>query len=280
MTSASEVKRLLHESLGLPPLPEAKPTVPVEGHICDFPIWSYSRKRATVTALHIDYGDGTFFTLDAPKGMPSPSFPGYLDVILFNGQRDLFEREYVEISVYAILKTLGMDPTDGRNYRSFREDMKRTFHLAIVTDRFRNPKTGEHDRVEYFRVLRRMTLAKSRRETSAFYFDDLFLQSLRSGYLKRLNFDFCLWLDTRNKALSRFLYGHLLKRIGEKAGYTRKLLGFLHDVGLGHIAMLAPKRRTEALKETVFPALDLLVGEVLRQYTVDARGNIFFIPKD
>ena len=36
--------------------------------------------------LKITYEDGSFFELDAPKGMPSPSFPGWLDVILFYGQ--------------------------------------------------------------------------------------------------------------------------------------------------------------------------------------------------
>src|SRR5713101_2913055 len=108
-----EVNAAIRESLGLPPLEEVKPTVPVEGHVCDFPLWSYSKKRSLLTSLRIDYDDGSFLELDAPKGMPSPSFPGYLDVILFYGQRDLFLQEYVEISVYSILKTLRLDPGDG-----------------------------------------------------------------------------------------------------------------------------------------------------------------------
>ena len=79
------VRRQIRESLGLAPLPEAQPTVPVEGHVCDFPLWSYSKKRSGETGLRISYEDGSFFKLDAPKGMPSPRFPGYLDVILFFG---------------------------------------------------------------------------------------------------------------------------------------------------------------------------------------------------
>jgi hypothetical protein len=38
-----EVRRQIRESLGLPSRPEAQPTVPVEGHVCDFPLWSYSQ---------------------------------------------------------------------------------------------------------------------------------------------------------------------------------------------------------------------------------------------
>ena len=47
------------------------------------------------------------------------------------------------------------------------------------------------------------------------------------GYLKRLDFDFCLSLDKQGEALARFLYGHLLKRIDEKSIYQRSLIGFL-----------------------------------------------------
>jgi hypothetical protein len=42
--------------------------------------------------------------------------------------------------------------------------------------------------------LQRMRLAKSRKDTSTFYFDSLFLASLRSGYLKRLDWEFALHL--------------------------------------------------------------------------------------
>ncbi len=212
--------------------------------------------------------------------MPSPRFPGYLDVILFYGQRDLFRQDHTSISVYRIFQELGMDPTNGRNYAHFRRDMDRAFSVVLITDRFRNPVTGERSHVDYFRIMRSMKLAKNRQEVSLFHFDDLFIASLRSGYLKRLDFAFCLWLDKQSEALARFLYGHLMKRIGEKSLYPRDLLGFLWDVGLGYIADLAPKRRTEALRETVFPALDLLKGQAIRSYELDDRGNIVFIPRD
>ena len=275
-----EAKAATRQSLGLPPIPEPQLTVVQEGHVSEFPYWSFSKKRSSVTRLDIRYDDNSFMSLIAPLGMPSPSFAGYLDVILFYGQRDLFIQEYVEISVYQILKTLNMRPENGRAYEHFHRDMERAFMAAIKTDRFRNPQTRKRDTVSYFRILRRMELAKRRQGTSQFYFDDLFLASLRSGYLKRLDWDFCLHLDREQKALARFLYGHLLKRIGRKSIYQRDLLGFLRDVGLGYVEELEPKRRNETLKETVFPALDLLKGEAIRTYDVDDRDNIFFIPSD
>jgi len=277
---SEDINKQIRASLGMPPKPEVHPTVPVEGHVCDIPLWSFSKRRSSETQLHVEYDDGAFFTVDAPKGMPSPSFPGYLDVILFYGQRDLFLQDHTSMSVYRIFQELGMDPTNGMNYTHFRRDMNRVFSVALITDRFRNPVTGARSHVDYFRIMRRMKLAKSRQEVSLFHFDDLFIASLRSGYLKRLDFEFCLWLDRQSEALARFLYGHLMKRIGEKSLYPRNLLGFLRDVGLGYIAVLEPKRRTEALRETVFPALDLLKGQALREYGLDDRGNIFFIPKD
>src|SRR5712692_1681565 len=279
MTS-QEVNAAIRESLGLPAKPEPVSTFPQEGHVCDFPIWSYSKRRSTQTILKITYEDGSFFELDAPKGMPSPSFPGYLDCILFYGQKDLFLKEHTSISVYQIFRTLKIDPGDGRNYEYFRRDMRRAFALFMVTDRFRNPTTGQRSHVRYFRVLQSMDVAKSRRDVSTFYFDSLFLASLRSGYLKRLDFDFCLHLDKQGEALSRFLYGHLVKRIGEKSIYQRRMTGFLSDIGLGYLADEKPMRRNERLKRTVFPALDLLKGEVLRTYEQDDRGNLFFLPKD
>jgi hypothetical protein len=273
-----EVNKQIRQSLGLPPKPEPVPTVPQEGHICDFPIWSYSKRRATIHKLHITYEDGSFFNLIAPEGMPSPSFPGYLDCILFYGQRDLFIKEHTEISVYSIFKTLGLDPTNGGNYAQFRRDMHRAFVLYMVTDRFRDPATGQRSHVDYFRVLQRMKLAKNRKDVSTFYFDSLFLSSLRSGYLKRLDFDFCLHLDREGEALARFLYGHLVKRIGEKSIYQRRMIGFLNDIGFSQVT--EPKRINERLKRVVFPALDLLKGEIIRHYGTDDRGNLFFIPTD
>ncbi len=79
MSSGQEVKKLIRESLGLPPIHESAPTFPVEGHVCDFPIWSYSKKRSVITSLSIAYEDGSYLIIDAPKGMPGPTFPGYLD---------------------------------------------------------------------------------------------------------------------------------------------------------------------------------------------------------
>jgi hypothetical protein len=254
--------------------------VPQEGHVLEFPLWSYSKYRSTVTRLHINYADGSFFELEAPKGMPSPSFPGYLDCILFYGQKDLFIKEHTEISVYSIFKTLGLDPTNGGNYVQFHRDMRRAFALFMVTDRFRDPATGQRSHVDYFRVLQRMRLAKSRKDTSTFYFDSLFLASLRSGYLKRLDWGFALHLDKQGASLARFLYGHLLKRIGEKSMYQRNVVGFLTDIGLGHIAQVEPRRLKQRLKTTLFPALDLLKGEVIRHYETDTNGNLLFIPKN
>ena len=277
---AAEIRRQIRASLGLPPVPEVKETVPVEGHVCEFPLWSFSKQRSTLTTLHIPYEDGSFLTIKAPEGMPGPRFPGYLDVILFYGQRDLFLHDHTALSVYSIFQTLGMDPTNGMNYAHFRRDMHRTFIMYMVTDRFRNPETGQRSHVYYFRVMRSMALAKNRREASVFHFDDRFIASLRTGYLKRLDWEFCLWLDRQQEALARFLYGHVMKRIGEKSLYPRNLLGFLRDCGLGYIADLEPYRRNARLREVVFPALDLLKGQAIRSYELDDRGNIFFIPRD
>ena len=91
--SSQAVNAAIRESLGLPTLEESKPTVPVERHVCDFPLWSFSKKRSTVKELHITYEDGSFFHLHAPKGMPGVNSPGYLDVLLYFGQRDLFSRK-------------------------------------------------------------------------------------------------------------------------------------------------------------------------------------------
>lgn len=274
---SQEVNAAIRESLGLPPKPEAQPTVPQEGHICDFPIWSFSKKRSSEKQLHIDYDDGSFLTLVAPLGMPSPSFCGYLDVILFYGQRDLFVRQYVEISVYKILKTLEIDPTNGGAYAHFHQDLERTFAAFIKTDRFRNPRTGQRDYVSYFRVLSRMELAKRRQGISQFYFDDVFLASLRAGYLARLDFDFCLHLNRENQPLARFLYAHVTKRIGGKSLYTRNLTGLLSDVGLGYLLALAPKNRNQKVKQSLYPALDLLKGKAFTKWEVDDNGNLFFV---
>ena len=115
--------------------------------------------------------------------------------------------------------------------------------------------------------------------TSRFYFNSVFLESLRSGYFKRLDFDFCLYLDRQTEPLARFLYAHLLKRIGGKSVYTRNLSGFLCDIGLGHISQLPPMRRNERLKRVVLPALDLVKGQAYSHYERDDQGNILFLHK-
>jgi hypothetical protein len=280
MDSAQEVRKQIRASLGLPQVEPARAQVPVEGHVCEFPLWSYSKKRAAQTRLHITYDDGSFVTIKAPEGMPGPRFPGYLDVILYYGQRDLFLNDHTSLSVYSILKALKMDPHHSGNYAHFRRDMQRAFYMGLETDRFRHPATGERSHVWYFRVMQSMQLAKTRHDVSTFYFDRLFIASLRSGYLKRLDWDFCLHLDRQQAALARFLYGHVLKRIGEKSMYPRNLVGFLRDVGLGYLAELDPYRRNAKVRETLFPALDLLKGQAIRNYELDGHGNIFFIPRD
>lgn len=278
MTDKREIRRQVRESLELPSKLESSPTLPQEGHVAEFPYWSFSKKRSSVTRLHIAYDDGSFMDLKAPLGMPSPSFCGFLDSILFYGQHDLFQRNFVEISIYKIFRTLNMDPTNGRAYAHFHRDMERAFAAFIKTDRFRDPNTGERSHVNYFRILQTMSLAKRRQGISKFFFDHFFLQSLRSGYLKRLDWDFCLYLDKRGEALARFLYGHVSKRIGSKSMYQRNLVGFLNDVGLRYLADLTPRRRREKVKITLFPALDGLEGHVFQHWEHDADAdNIIFL---
>jgi hypothetical protein len=43
MTS-QEVNAAIRHSLGLPEVVESKPTVSVEGHVCEFPLWSFSKE--------------------------------------------------------------------------------------------------------------------------------------------------------------------------------------------------------------------------------------------
>src|SRR5215831_11754506 len=99
-----DVQRQIRESLGLPTVPEDTPTIAVEGHVCEFPLWSFSKKRSRITELVIRYDDGSFLVIGALMGMPGPRFPGYLDVMLHQGQRELFVNNTLHISVYSILK--------------------------------------------------------------------------------------------------------------------------------------------------------------------------------
>jgi hypothetical protein len=243
------------------------------------PIWSYSKKRSTITKLRINYEDGSFFQLEAPKGLPGINSPGYLDVLLYFGQRDLFTQNFVEMSAYSVMKHLQIDPDHGSSYQNFVRDLERNFSLMMKTDRFIDPVTKQRSHMTYFRVLDTMKLAKHRKGVSRFYFNSVFLESLRSGYFKRLDFDFCLYLDRQTEPLARFLYAHLLKRIGGKSVYTRNLSGFLCDIGLGHAARSEPKRLTETLRRSVFPALDLVRGQAYSHYELDDQGNILFLHK-
>jgi hypothetical protein len=171
VSSRQEITRHMRESLGRAPQPVAAPTFPMEGHLCDFPLWSSARTRATVTSLHVDYDDGTFLTIRAPAGMPGPRFPGSRNVLFFCGYRHLVPDDHVELSMYTILKTIGLDPGSGRNLQHLQRDMDRAFSLSIKTNRFIHPATGTRTHIDYFRILRRMQLADDGRRTSTFYFE-------------------------------------------------------------------------------------------------------------
>ena len=271
-----EVRKQIHESLGMAPLPEAQPTVPQEGHTAEWPLWAFSKKMSKATRLRIDYEDGTYFQLDALRGMPGVLSPGYLDTLWYYGQKDLFLGKCVEMSAYRLLSHLHQGPVHGGQYRGFVRDMKRHFALQIETDRLIDPLTHERSYTSYFRVLDGMQLARKGKGESRFYFNDIFLLSFRSGYLRRLDLDFCLYLDREEEPLARFLYAHVAKRLGDKSVYVRSLAGFLTDIGLGHVAQLPARRQTERFKRTVFPALDMIKGQACDRYELDDRGNIFF----
>src|SRR6266571_680753 len=92
---SADINRQIRASLGMPPKPEVPPSVPVEGHVCEFPLWSFSKRQSTLTHLRIDYEDGTYFQLEALRGMPSVLSPGYLDTLWYYGQKDLFSQKCV-----------------------------------------------------------------------------------------------------------------------------------------------------------------------------------------
>jgi len=276
MRTSEEINKQIRESLRLPAKPEAQPTVPIEGHVCEFPLWAFSKRRSTLTHLRINYEDGTYFQLEALRGMPSVLSPGYLDTLWYYGQKDLFSQKCVEMSAYRLLSYLHQGPVHGEQYRGFVRDMKRHFALQIETDRFIDPVTHGRTHTAYFRVLDGMELARNGKGESRFYFNDIFLRSLRSGYLRQLDLDFCLFLDRKVEPLARFLYAHVAKRLGEKSVYVRSVDGFLSDIGMEYLAQFPVKRRTERLKRVVFPALDLITGQACSRYDLDDRGNIFF----
>lgn len=262
----------------MPGLPEAQPTVPAEGHVDEWPLWAFSKKQRTTTRLRIMYDDGTYFQLKAPEGMPSVRSPGYLDVLWYYGQKDLLIGPYVEISAYRLLAHLHQGPVHNKQYRGFVRDMRRFCALDMETDRLIDPVTHARSHTAYFRVLDGMELARHGEGASRFYFNDIFLRSLRSGYLRRVDLDFCLHLDRQEAPLARFLYVHVATRLGEQRTYVRRLAGFLTDIGLGPMARLPARRQTERVKRTVFPALDLIQGHACDRYELDERGNIVFYP--
>jgi hypothetical protein len=276
--SPAEIQALIRESLGLQPKQEAVETFPVEGHLCDFPTWSYSKKRSSIKRLQINYEDGSYFVLDAPKGMPGPSFAGYLDVLLYYGQRDLFVQDHVEMSAYAILQKLGISTEHGSSYENFYRDMVKAFAVVMESDRFIDPITKTRSHRKFFRILDTMDIAKSRRSVSRFTFHKVFLESFRSGYLKRLDLDYCLDLDRKNKPLARFLYSHVTKRLGDKSIYTRNRLGFVSDIGLQHWLETPGKVRERNIRQVLYPALDEVKGHGFAAWHTDDHANLVFVP--
>jgi hypothetical protein len=168
-----DIHRAVRQSLGLPPKAEPTPTLPQEGHVSEFPLWSFSKKRSTMKERRITYEDGSYVHIDAPKGFPSVTAPGYLDVLMYFGQRDLFTQNWVEMSAYRILHRL-QQPPEGSSYQQFTRDMERNFALSIKTDRFLHPVTQERTHVLYFRIFEYMLLAKRGKGESRFYFNAFF----------------------------------------------------------------------------------------------------------
>ena len=85
-----EVRRQIQASLGLPPVGEETSQIAMEGYVCDFPLWLYSTRQSAWRELLSRYGEGTYARIEALKGVPSMSAPGYLDVLLFYGDQGLF----------------------------------------------------------------------------------------------------------------------------------------------------------------------------------------------
>jgi hypothetical protein len=123
-----------------------------------------------------------------------------------------------------------------------------------------------------------MDIAKSRKTVSRFTFHRVFLASLRAGYLKRLDLDYCLHLDRTNKPLARFVYAHVAKRLGEKPLYMRNVYGFLGDVGLGYWLAYPAKIREHNIRTTLYPTLEAIKGHGFSTWHTDNRGNLVFIP--
>jgi hypothetical protein len=127
MPPSNAVSRLVRASRGLPTTPESQPTVSQEGPVSACPSWSFSKKHSSVTRRHLTYDDGSCMPLLAPLGLPSPSFAGSRDVILFYRQRDVFIREYAESSTDNILQPWEIAPENGGASRHFHRGMDRAF---------------------------------------------------------------------------------------------------------------------------------------------------------
>lgn len=249
----------------------------MDGNACEFPVWSFSKKKCSEKGLKINFEDNSYVEIDAPKGFPGIEFPGYLDVLLANGQKNLFGQNYIEMSVYQILQTLGKDPDSGANNRNFRKEMEKSFAMAVKTDRLIDSETGERTHTTYFRIFDSMQIAKRRNQKSRFYLNNLFCESIKAGYLKHLDYTICLNLDREGQALARFLYQHIVKRLGGNMYYVRNLEAFLNDVGVGYVLDLDTRYKNRYLKKIFYPAIDRVVEEgIFRYELVDAEKNIVF----
>ena len=125
--TAREVRQI-RESLGLSVQEETRPTVPMEAHLCEYPIWAYRKQSTAITSLHIGYEDGSFVEIDAPKGSLVSRHQGTWMCCCTMGNGICFE-SYVEMSAYSILKHLGLDPRVGGN-RALHTGYGATFCVA------------------------------------------------------------------------------------------------------------------------------------------------------
>jgi hypothetical protein len=158
--------------------------------------------------------------------------------------------------------------------------MQRLFALALETDRLLDPVTHARSHRASFRVLDGLEIARQAQEESRFYFNAIVLRSLRSGYFRQVDFDFCLSLDRNEEPLARFLYAYLTQRLGAQRPYRRSLAEFVTDIGFGAWARLPRKRQTERFTRTVVPALALLKGHAYAHYALDEEGTLVFYPRE
>ena len=268
----------LQDHRGLAPPPALQPTGPAAGQVAEWPLWAFSKKQQTVTRWRIAYEDGTYVQLTAPAGLPSVRTPAYLDVLWLYGQQDLWRGACVAMSVDRVLSHVHQGPVHGKQYRGVVRDMQRLFALALETDRLLDPVTQARRHTASFRVLDGLEWARHAQEESRFYFNAIVLRSLRSGYFRQVDFDFCLALDRKEEPLARFLYTYLVQKLGEQQPYCRSLAGFVTDIGFGALARLPLKRQTARFTRTVGPALALLKGHAYAHYALDEKGTLVFDP--